>query len=613
MTSDDLLDGSSHSANRYPSYRRIIFLTIGQMCLLAGMGENASYSVAAGNVQAEPADYYDVVVAGSGAGGMLAAIRAHDLGLSVALVEKAAVYGGTTAASAGGIWVPMNNSIADKDSNALAMTYLRAVTQEKLRDNMLQTYVANARPVTDYLAGLDVHFSAGIGYPDYFSELPGALRGRSMLPLDRDGGMLGGHFKTLRDGHPSTLLLGRYALNPGIAAVLGARLPGWKKALARLLWDYWSDVRWRFKTAKDRRLTMGRSVIGGLRKAMADRGIPLFLNTPLIGLDRDGDRIAAVRIKRNGKIVRVKVRGVILASGGFEKSQPMRDRFLVVSTQTGDSAAPDAPNTGDAISLGEDVSAAMEHMGHAWWCPVMVTPSGGRNGKPVSHPLFFDRAKPGTISVNRLGHRFVNESVSYDLFGYGMVADQLATGANNPCWMIFDSRFRGKYPAGGLLPSWAMPDRAVPGAWWDNVVFRADDLVALAGKIGVPAKQLCETVSSVNRQAETGVDDAFGRGQTGFERAIGDPSVRPNPSFGPIDKPPYYAIRVNLGDLGTRGGLKIDEDGAVLDQAGQRIPGLYATGDASASIFGDTYPGGGCAIGPAMVFGYLAASEIAAR
>jgi 3-oxosteroid 1-dehydrogenase len=558
---------------------------------------------------------FDVIVVGSGAGGLLAAIRAHDLGCSVAVIEKTAQFGGTTARSAGGTWVPLNDAIATKDSKDLAMQYLRSVTQGRVRDSMLEVYVDQAAPVTRYLKELGITYVGGSPWPDYFSDAPGALRGRSMLPADMDGMLLGTNFATLRDSHPSTRLLNRYSLNSRFAFTLSNRAPGWRKTLAKIFWDYWSDLPWRLRTWKDRRLTMGRAVIGGLRKAMMNREIPLLLESPLTGFVTEGRRVIGVRITHEGRAMDLHgSKGVILACGGFENSQALRDQHLLVRTQAAHSAAPpDGANTGDALGYAATLGATLDCMGNAWWCPCVCVPRSRRNGSPVSYPIFFDRAKPGSLTVNKLGRRFVSESVSYDMFGLAMVQDQLATGANTPCWMLFDSRFRQKYAAGPVLPSWAMSDRSVPSAWWNSVVYRADDLTALAGKIGVPAQSLLDTVERFNRGAAAGVDSEFSRGSTDAQRAIGDASVKPNPSLAPLDQGPYYAIRMELGDLGTRGGLKINECGAVLDHQGAPIGGLYAAGDVAATLFGDTYPGGGCAIASAFVFGYLAANDIAKR
>jgi 3-oxosteroid 1-dehydrogenase len=567
------------------------------------------------NTAVEIRRQYDVLVVGSGAGGMLAAIRAHELGCSVVLIEKASQYGGTTAASAGGTWIPLNDAVAAKDSKELAMTYLRAVVGPAARESMLQAYVDCGPTVMRYLEALGIPYVGGSPFPDYFSQLPGAIRGRSMLPLDQDGKALGLHFDAMRESHPATRLLDRYSLNSKFAAALAGRTPGWKKVLARIVWDYWSDIPWRLKTRKDRRLTMGRAVIGGLRKAMADRGIPLCLNTPLTGLVSEGGRVSAARVQLNdtGRQIAV-AKGVILASGGFEHSQSLRDKYLLVPTRTDYSASPrDGVNTGDALQFALELGATVEHMGNAWWCPCMVTPPSRHNPRAISYPIFFDRAKPGSLSVNRLGERFVNESVSYDLFGLAMAKDQLATQANAPCWMIFDARFRAKYAAGAVLPSWAMSDTAVPKEWWDKVIYRAEDIESLARKILVPPPTLKQSISRFNTDAVAGVDQQFARGTTDAQRAIGDASVKPNPSLAPLTQSPFYAVKVDLGDLGTRGGLMIDEVGAVLGRGGARIPALYATGDVTATIFGDTYPGGGAAIGPAVVFGYLAANDVAQR
>ncbi len=509
----------------------------------------------------------------------------------------------------------MNDAIAAKDTRDLALQYLRAVTHGAVRDSLLETYVDHAAVVTRYLQTLGIHYTGGSPWPDYFSDLPGALRGRSMLPGDMDGRQLGEHFEALRDGHPSTRLLNRYSLNSRFAFTLANRAPGWKKTLAMLIWDYWSDLRWRLRTNRDRRLTMGRAVIGGLRKAMMDRNIPLLLNTPLTGLVSESGRVTGVRVKHAGQASTLTAsKGVILACGGFENSQSMRDRYLRVKTSTEHSAAPeDGVNTGDALQFACQLGAALQYMENAWWCPCAVVPPSRRNTHAVSYPIFFDRAKPGSLTVNRLGRRFVNESVSYDMFGLAMAQDQLATGANNPCWMIFDSRFRGKYAAGPVLPSWAMGDASVPGEWWDGVIYRAPDIAGLAAKIGLPAPQLLDTVTRFNVFAVEGADADFHRGSTEAQRAIGDANSRPNPSLAALDKPPYYALKINLGDLGTRGGLAVNEAGAVLDEQGNPIGGLYAAGDVAATVFGDTYPGGGCAIATAFVFGYLAAADLAKR
>jgi 3-oxosteroid 1-dehydrogenase len=217
------------------------------------------------------------------------------------------------------------------------------------------------------------------------------------------------------------------------------------------------------------------------------------------------------------------------------------------------------------------------------------------------------------VAVNRNGVRFVDEASGYDDFGKGMVADQLKTGANTPCWLIFDSVFREKFTAGGIMPSLIMPDRSIPPDWWDHYIWRAPTIDALAAKIHVPAAALKQTVANMNQYAKAGVDPEFGRGSNDYDKMFGDPTNTPNPCLGPIDRAPFYAVPINLGDLGTKGGLKCDARARVLDANGQPIPNLYAAGNNSGSPFGNCYPGAGGTIGPAMTFGFVAANDIAER
>lgn len=212
--------------------------------------------------------------------------------------------------------------------------------------------------------------------------------------------------------------------------------------------------------------------------------------------------------------------------------------------------------------------------------------------------------------MNRCGERFVNESCSYDDFGKAMIADQQRTGANVPCWMIFDSEYRRRYGCGGLLPSFVMPDSRVPKPWWDEYLHRADTVRGLGEKIGVAPLVLESSMRAFNAGAVEGVDHQFGRGESAYDRFFGDPTVRPNPALAPVDKAPFYAIRIHLGDLGTKGGLRVDAAARVLDTGGRPIAGLYAAGNCAASPFADSYPGSGATIAAAMTFAYIAADDL---
>ncbi|TAL00004.1 MAG: FAD-binding protein, partial [Rhodospirillaceae bacterium] len=229
------------------------------------------------------------------------------------------------------------------------------------------------------------------------------------------------------------------------------------------------------------------------------------------------------------------------------------------------------------------------------------------------HQAAFDVGRPSSVCVNRNGVRFVDEACGYDDFGRGMVADQLKTGANCPCWLVFDATFRAKFTAGGIMPTLIMPDFSIPPDWWDHYIFKANTVEALAAKIQVPAEALKKTVAKMNEYARAGEDPEFGRGGNAYDRFFGDPTSKPNPSLGPIEKPPFYAVPINLGDLGTKGGLKADAQARVLDGNGKPIPQLYAAGNNAGSPFGNCYPGAGGTIGPALTFGYVAANDIAAR
>lgn len=229
------------------------------------------------------------------------------------------------------------------------------------------------------------------------------------------------------------------------------------------------------------------------------------------------------------------------------------------------------------------------------------------------HQAAFDVGRPHSVCVNRNADRFVDEACSYDEFGEAMVKDQLATGANAPCWLVFDATFREKFSAGGYMPTIISPDCMIAKDHWDHYIFKADSISALAAKIDLPADKLQKVVSNMNEYARTGTDPEFGRGSNDYDRMFGDANVAPNPCLGPIAKPPFYAVPINLGDLGTKGGLKADTKARVVDVSGQAIPGLYAAGNNAGSPFGNLYPGAGGTIGPAMVFGYIAANDIAER
>ncbi len=554
---------------------------------------------------------FDVIVVGSGAGAMVAAICAHDLGQSVVVLEKADVYGGTTAISGGAVWVPCNHQIeasGGTDSYDAALTYLKAATRGMVVEARLRAYLDHAPQMVRYLEQKTrVRYRSMPHYSDYYPSLPGAKTGyRTMDPVPFDAARLGHEFDRLRAPSPGTLIGGRVGMTAGEAHAILAKERGWLLLVVRRFARYWLDVRWRFRSKRDRRLTLGNALVGSLRRSMMDRDIPLWLNTALDSIATDGRGIAGITAIQPGKAIRIGAnRGVILAAGGFEHNQAMREQYLPKPTNSEWTTTP-STNTGDAIRAAQQVGAQLAFMNMAWWAPTVFVP-----GKEKRRALFVERALPGSVIVNRLGRRFVDEAAPYSDIVTAMYADHEKTGANLPAWLIFDADFRRKYPCGPLLPGMVRADSALPKNWADTVYFKAHSLDALAARIEVDAAGLAETVQRMNSYAVSGVDSEFGKGGNDFDRYYGDVNVKPNPCLGPIAKPPFYALRIDAGDIGTKGGLLTDEHARVLRGDGQPIAGLYATGNTSAAVMGPSYPGAGSTIGPAMTFGFIAAHHLA--
>ena len=557
---------------------------------------------------------WDVVVIGSGAGGLLAALRAAAHGLSTIVFEKTDYYGGTTATSGGAIWVPCHGLDGHEDSREQALAYLQHVTAGQAHAERIAAYLDSAPAMIAFLQQCGIACDMLAGYPDYYTEAPGALAGRALVPREIDGKKLGEDYAHLRPPFGAFMLLDRYSLDLGQAFALSARGPGWRRVAAAMMLRYWLDLPWRLKTRRDRRATMGNALIGAMRRELKRLGVPVILNSALSRIVTEDGRVTGVEVAGSGAQGWFAVRrGVILAAGGFEQSQGLRDENLPVATDRSWSLTPPGANTGDALVAAGAIGAAREFMDLCWWAPSTRLPSPDDPQVLVTHQMFFDHRHPHSLVVNGRGERFVNEGCSYDDFGKAMIADQLKSGANLPCWMVFDATYRARYGCGGVLPGSVMPDSRVPASWWDGYFFKADTIDALADIIGVPAEALAGSIADINRFARAGKDLAFARGESAYDRFFGDASVEPNPSLGPVDQPPFYAIRIELGDLGTKGGIKVDAHARVIDTAGRPIGGLYAVGNCAASPFADCYPGSGGTIGPAMAFGMIAADHLAAH
>ncbi|QEY61590.1 FAD-binding protein [Metapseudomonas lalkuanensis] len=554
----------------------------------------------------------DVLVVGSGAGAMTAALRAHDLGLKVLVVEKSDRFGGTSAISGGGIWIPCNHRIAalgGQDTAEEAIAYIRAVTNGEVDDGRIEAYVEHGHRAIQYLEmNSRVRFEAQAAYADYYPEVPGGKPGyRSMDPGPFDARELGEDFMRLREPSPGTLMLGRMTMTMKEARVLLCRGPGWVGLTMKVMWRYWRDLGWRLRSRRDRFLTLGNALVAALRASLKDRDVALQLECRLEKLVEEGGRIVGAELVHQGRSLRVETRcGVILGAGGFERNQAMRAQYHPEPSRSDWSATPPF-NTGDAIRAGQALGARTALMDHSWWAPTTHV-----EGEEKQRALFVERNLPGCIMVNSAGERFVNEGAPYTDIVYAMYGSNREGATSVPCWLIFDADYRHKYPCGALLPGYAMPDSRVP-AHLKSYFHKADSLVELARAIGVDEAGLMRTVERFNPMAEAGSDLDFHKGDSLFDRYYGDPSVTPNPCLAPLVKAPFYAVKVDAGDIGTKGGLLTDVHARVLREDGAPITGLYAIGNSAASMMGRTYPGAGSTIGPAMVFGFRAAEDLHAQ
>jgi 3-oxosteroid 1-dehydrogenase len=563
-------------------------------------------------MEREMSDSYDVIIAGSGSAGMMAAVRAKTLGLNVLVIEKAHKIGGTSATSGGVIWVP-NHGLSTDDNPEQAMSYIKSVANGPVREDRIDAFLETGPSMIAFLKEIGMSPTV-MPWPDYFPEAPGARADRSIVFPKYDGRRLGTLFPLIREQFTRFKLMNRYTLDFIEANTISTRSPGWVRALCKVIARYWMDVSTRKLGRRDRLFSLGAALIGPLVERYVALGGEFRIGWGVKELIVEDGRACGVVIERYGKQKSVRARhGVIVCAGGFEWNQELRNRFFTIPGDRRFSSTPEEANRGEVLEAGMAVGAATEFTETGWWAPTMSLPLTHASNFEEIHQAVFDVGRPHSVCVNRNGDRFVDEACGYDRFGNAMMEDQLKTGANTPCWLIFDATFRYKFTAGGIMPTALMPDRKIPQAWWDQYIFRAPTLRELAAKIDLDGAKLEATVARMNDYAKTGVDKEFGRGGNAYDRNFGDLKLSPNPCLGVIGKAPFYALPVNLGDLGTKGGLKCDAQARVLDGQDQPIPGLYAAGNASGSPFGNAYPGAGGTIGPAMVFGFIAANMVLAE
>ena len=560
----------------------------------------------AGEREQEQPETYDVVVVGAGAAGLSAAITAAAQGLTTVIIEKSPYWGGSTSRSGGGVWIP-NNSILKRDgvddTPERAREYVKAIIGEHAREDRIDAYIDRGPEALDFLmkhAPLDLEWVKN--YSDYYPEAPGGrLGGRSVEPRPFDARALGDDLDTLHPQYTKAplnmvVLQSDYRwLNTGIRHWRGpARMA---KVGGRFFWA---------RSRGKKLIAMGAALAAELLLGVRQAGVPLRLNTGLVDLLTDDGRVVGVRAESDGKQFDIRAeKGVILACGGFEHNVEMRRKYQ--REPIGSDWTTGAPsNTGDGINAGIKIGAAVSLMDDAWWGPTIPLPRG---------PWFAlsERSVPGTFIVNMRGERFMNESLPYveavhQMYG-GEFGQGEGPGENVPGWLIFDQTCRNRYLFAGINARQPLPKK-----WFDSgVVVKADTIAELADKIGVPADALTATTERFNGFAKSGVDADFHRGESGYDHYYGDITNKPNPSLGPVRKAPFYAVKMVPGDLGTKGGIDTDATGRALRPDGSVIEGLYAAGNTSAPVMGHTYAGPGATIGPALVFGYLAALDAAAR
>jgi 3-oxosteroid 1-dehydrogenase len=539
---------------------------------------------------------YDVVVVGSGGGGMMAALAAQDAGLSALVIEKASKFGGSTALSGGAIWVPNNPTLkrlGHDDSRASVRRYLDLLTEGKVAPERLDAYVDHGPAAMALLERSRwTRFTWMKGYSDYHPELEGGRPlGRSIeakpFNTKKLGDLESGQQPNSMKGPLGLWITGREYKD----LTMAKRTWAGRKASLVAAWRVTSN-----SVARRHMSTGGRALVARMRMTLRDAGVPLWLRTPMQELVVEGGRVVGVVALRDKKDpVRIGARkGVILASGGFEHNQEMRQEYLPEGGHD-DVSSGARSNTGDGIKAGLALGAAVELMDDAWWMPSIRHPSG------AVIPLVSERAIPCSVIVSSDGRRFTNESKPYVTF----VHEQLA-GKHVPAWFVMDAKARARYV-------FAQVPQGIPFSrryYEAGTIHRADTLEALAESIGVPADALTDTIARFNGFAAKGVDEDFHRGESAYDKYYGDPTL-PNPCLDTIEKAPYYAVRIEVGDLGTKGGLVTDAPARVLREDGSAIEGLYATGNVSAAVMGHEYAGPGATIGPAMVFGYLAARHAA--
>jgi 3-oxosteroid 1-dehydrogenase len=543
----------------------------------------------------------DVVVIGTGAAGLGAALTAAACGLKPLVLEASKMIGGSTAMSGGGIWAPNNRfmrSAGIADSRDDALRYLAAVVGEVGRatsPERKRAYVDTINEAIAFFEDNDINFRPTTGYPDYHPDEPGSsVQGRCIEPIVFDRNKAG-EWRTRfpKRLFPRTMPMGN--LDAADMFQITRSISGFATFVRVLMHHLYGKV------TGQRLVACGASLVSQFLCQLSKRRVPIWIETSAFELCMAEGRVVGVVARRNGAVIRINARvGVHLGGGGFARNAEMRNQYQPKPV-TGTWSSASVSDQGSAIQLGTSLGADTELMDEAWWGPASIMPNG------IAIFNAFERAKPGSIMVDQSGVRYMNEAQSYVDAGHIML-ERNRTVPAVPSWFIFDQRFRSRYPFGTLYPHFT-PQELVD----KNYMRRAPTLSALADMCKIDGPQLIRTVERFNSMADGGVDEDFNRGGNAFDRYFGDPTVRPSPTLGALRKAPFYAVEMYPGDLGTKGGLVTDENGRVLSKNGVPIDGLYASGNTTASVMGRRYPGPGVTLGPALTFAYRAMRFAAAE
>lgn len=558
----------------------------------------------------------DVLVVGTGAAGLTAAVTAGKAGLNVLVVEKEPVFGGTTATSGGVMWIPgtshskqLSAALGICDTFEKARAYLADESGNYVDMPRIEAFLTYGPEVVDFLERETEAKFAAVRYPDYHSENPNSSIARSIKPIEYQASKLAGRYRTLKPQLPQTLFLGM-----GFGSLNGPQMKQFMRAgtsVSAFLYTVGTLTKHAFDVLKyghAKTIYNGRAFVARLAKTAFDMGIQLWLSSPVRELIVEDGRVCGAVVETASGRTRITVRsGIILACGGFP-ADTARRRAAYPRAAEGTRHRSPTPsgNTGDGIRLGEMAGGVFNSAVNnaAAWMPVSVMP--GVSGAAGVWPHLIDRYKPGFMAVLKNGRRFTNEGESYHDFVQHLVQACESENAAE-CYLIGDLNAVNRYGIGFAKPFPVPRGRHIRSGY----LLRGNSLAELAAKAGIESSALERTVGDFNAHSKDGRDPEFGRGSRAYDIAMGDEEHKPNPCLGPIEKPPFFAVKIVPGEIGTFAGLKTDRFARVLAADGAPIHGLYAVGNDAANVFAGAYPGAGGTIGPGVTFGYVAGRHVA--